>query len=257
MNAAERFPRAAANDPDWVRQNSLGQNPLWQAEGLAEVIPFRPGMRVLDLGCGKAATSIFLAREFDASVWAVDLTVPPTENSRRAAAAGCASRVFPLRADARNLPVPEEYFDAAVAIDSYYYFGTDERYLPRLCRHLKPGGYVGIVDVGFSREIRDLTGAPAFLRRTFARHWSFVHSAAWWKLTWEKTGLVDVLSSETLPESRRILFDYLRCTGAFGGENEICRAVHEDREGLIVLFRLVARKRPLTPSVVLARSLLS
>jgi len=38
-----------------------------------QVLTLRPGMRVLDLGCGTALTSIFLAREYDVEVWATDL----------------------------------------------------------------------------------------------------------------------------------------------------------------------------------------
>jgi cyclopropane fatty-acyl-phospholipid synthase-like methyltransferase len=33
---------------------------------------FKPGMRVLDMGCGKALTSIFLANEFGVTVFAND-----------------------------------------------------------------------------------------------------------------------------------------------------------------------------------------
>ena len=244
MNAAARFPRSARYDPEWVRRNTLGENPLWQAEALAEAVPFRRGMRVLDLGCGKAATSIFLAREFGCRVWALDRRVSPTENYRRAEAAGCADLVFPLRADARDLPFPEEYFDAAVAIDSYYYFGTDERYLPRLLLHVVPGGWLGVVDVGFSREIADASEIPPFLRPTFARHWSFVHSAAWWKSAWEKTGLVEVSRAEALPEGRAILLAHRREAETAGSQDEICRAVGQDGEELITLFRLAARKVP-------------
>jgi cyclopropane fatty-acyl-phospholipid synthase-like methyltransferase len=38
-------------------------------------------MRVLDLGCGRAATSIFLRREFGVQVWATDLWTNASENS--------------------------------------------------------------------------------------------------------------------------------------------------------------------------------
>ncbi|MEV6271720.1 hypothetical protein AB0L64_31450 [Kribbella sp. NPDC051936] len=52
-------------------------------------------MRVLDLGCGTALSSIFLAREYDVDVWAADLWVDPTENWRRVDDAGLAGRVHP------------------------------------------------------------------------------------------------------------------------------------------------------------------
>ena len=133
-----------------MRRLSDGQNPLSQAGALARAIALRRGDRLLDLGCGRAVSSIFFAREFGARVWATDRNVPPSENLRSIRRAGCEDLVYPLRADARDLPFAEEYFDAAVAIDSYYYFGTDERYLPYGA--VRPvSGHIGVADVAFSR----------------------------------------------------------------------------------------------------------
>jgi cyclopropane fatty-acyl-phospholipid synthase-like methyltransferase len=66
------FPLAAKYDPQWIRDNALGENALCQAESLARRLPLRAGMRILDLGCGKATSSIFLAREFGVEAWAAD-----------------------------------------------------------------------------------------------------------------------------------------------------------------------------------------
>jgi cyclopropane fatty-acyl-phospholipid synthase-like methyltransferase len=43
---------------------SGGANPLWLTEWLAEAMPLQTGVRVLDLGCGRGASSVFLNREF-------------------------------------------------------------------------------------------------------------------------------------------------------------------------------------------------
>jgi hypothetical protein len=59
-----RFPRASKYDTQWMIDNAMGPNVLWLTEWLCEAVELKPGMRVLDLGCGKAASSIFLAREF-------------------------------------------------------------------------------------------------------------------------------------------------------------------------------------------------
>src|SRR5262249_7842204 len=58
-----RYTRSNGYDPEWVFQNQMGPHALWLLESLTEVLPIDPGMRVLDLGCGRAMTSIFLARE--------------------------------------------------------------------------------------------------------------------------------------------------------------------------------------------------
>jgi len=222
---------------------SDGQDPLAQADSVAGAMELRPGMRVLDLGCGRAASSIFLANRFGVRVWAADRDVSPTENLATVRNAGREEAVFPVRADARDLPFAHDYFDAVIAIDSYYYFGTDERFLPYLVRFLKRGGYIGIADIAFSREIASAAEAPAFLRPTFARHWSFVHSIGWWRRKWEKTGLVDVVAAEPIPESRALLREYVADRAMADRRDEIARAAAMDREGLLELFRLVARKR--------------
>jgi len=65
----------------------MGPNVLWLAEWASQAVSLRAGMRILDLGCGMAASSIFLAREFDVNVAAVDLWIKPTENWKRIEAA--------------------------------------------------------------------------------------------------------------------------------------------------------------------------
>ena len=84
---------------------------------------------MLDLGCGRALTSIFLAREYGVRVTAADLWIKPTENWERIQAAGCADMVTPVFAEAHDLPFADGYFDAIVSIDAYHYFGTDDLYL--------------------------------------------------------------------------------------------------------------------------------
>ena len=70
----EQFPRSSQYHPDWVLANaSGGANSLWLTEWLTTALDLRAGMRVFDLGCGRASSSIFLRREFGVQVWATDL----------------------------------------------------------------------------------------------------------------------------------------------------------------------------------------
>lgn len=236
------FPLTATYDPQWIQEHALGENALCQAESLALRLPFRAGMRVLDLGCGKATSSIFLAREFALQVWAADKDTSPSENLKRVVSLDCEESVFPLRVDAQNLPFAKGFFDAVVAIDSYHYYGTDERFLSYLAQFVKPGGYIGIVDIAFTRELHGLEDAPEYLRAQYHKHWCFVHSVDWWKAHWEKTGLVDVQCAELIPESASLLRDYVERRPSEQDEDSIMRAVPQDDEGLIALFRMVGRK---------------
>jgi cyclopropane fatty-acyl-phospholipid synthase-like methyltransferase len=236
------FPRASRYDPDWARKNSLGENALYFAESLCNLMPLEPGMRVVDLGCGHAISSIFLAREFGVTVWAVDRGVDPTENYARIAAMGCADRVFPLRVDVRELPFPHDYFDAAIALDSYPYFGTDERFLPLLARHIKPGGSVGVIDACYSREIERADQLAPEYRKMWEADWWSVHTVDWWRRLWEKSGLVTVEAAEVLPESELIKQDYIDAFRDDPAEADFIAFMNAEHGQLVGSFRLVGRR---------------
>ena len=112
----------------------------------------KPGMRVLDMGCGKALSSVFLAKEYGVQVWANDLWISATENWQRIKEAGMESRIFPIHAEAHQLPYADEFFDAIVSLDSYQYYGTDDLYLNYFLKFLKPGGQIGIVVAGLAQD---------------------------------------------------------------------------------------------------------
>ena len=71
---SKRFPRSSRYNPDWITASvSGGANALWMTEWLAEAFDLKPGERALDLGCGRAASSIFLSQEFGVQGWVTDL----------------------------------------------------------------------------------------------------------------------------------------------------------------------------------------
>ena len=58
MYKKERFPRSSEYDMEWVFKNEMGPNVLWITELLCEKMDLKPGMRVLDLGCGTGMSSV-------------------------------------------------------------------------------------------------------------------------------------------------------------------------------------------------------
>jgi cyclopropane fatty-acyl-phospholipid synthase-like methyltransferase len=174
---------ADAYDTNWLVNVSLGPNVLWLAESLCEHMALEPGARVLDLGCGKGASSIFLAREYDVSVVAVDTLIDPTEIFRQVEKFGLTQKILPLRADARRLPFPKRYFDAVVSLNAFQYFGTDDMYLPDLAKFVRPGGRVGIVVPGLMQELVD---CPSYFSPAWHAYFPLSHSAAWWQQHWER-----------------------------------------------------------------------
>ncbi len=246
-----RFPRASAYSPEWlIAAVSGAANPLWMAEWLAEALDLRAGMRVLDLGCGRAASSVFLHREFGVQVWATDLWFSATENLRRARDAGAADGVFPIHADARALPFAADFFDAVVSIDSFIYYGSEPAYLNSRARFVKPGGAIGIAGAGLMREIDG--AVPEQLREWWTPDVWMLHSAEWWRTHWERSGVLDVERADTLADGWRFWLDWLRLI-APDNVAEL-RAVEADAGRHLGYVRAVGRRRP---GVTLAEPIVS
>jgi cyclopropane fatty-acyl-phospholipid synthase-like methyltransferase len=241
----ERFPRCAKYHPEWILSCvSGGACSLWLTEWLAQALDLRPGMRVLDLGCGRAASSIFLHREFGVQVWAADLWFSPSENLQRIRDAGISDGVFPIRADSRSLPFATDFFDAVVSIDSFMYYGTDDLYLNSLARFVKPGGPLGIAMAGMTREVDG--PVPSHLQQWWPEDqlWC-LHSAPWWRRHWERTGIVTVELADTLPDGWQLWRDWLR-TIAPDNATEI-GALEADRGDYMGYIRVIGRRRAEAP----------
>jgi len=236
-----RFPRSSAYHPEWILGGvSGGANALWLTEWLAESLDLRSGMRVLDLGCGRAMSSIFLRREFGVQVWATDLWFSASENLRRVRDAGVDDGVFPIHADARSLPFATEFFDAVVCIDSFYYYGTDDLYLNYLTRFVKPGGSVGIAGAGLTREMEG--EVPDHLRAWWEPSMCCLHSAAWWQRHWDRTGILDIEVADTLPDGWRLWREWITAVAAHNVVE--IQALEADRGSYLGYVRVVGRRRP-------------
>jgi cyclopropane fatty-acyl-phospholipid synthase-like methyltransferase len=241
MNGNEvnrRFPRSQKYLPEWISENGFGANSLWQTELLCEQLELKPGMRVLDLGCGRAKSSIFLAREFAVEVWATDLWVAASENWQRVRDADLTDRVFPIHADARALPFAREFFDAIVAVDCYSYFGTDDLYLNYVANFVKERGPIGIAGAGLVQEMP--SPVPEHLREFWSQDAWCLHSVAWWREHWERTGLVEILAADSIDEGWKLWSQWHRL--AWPDNTAEIAALEEDAGRYLTYIRLVGRR---------------
>jgi cyclopropane fatty-acyl-phospholipid synthase-like methyltransferase len=214
------FPRSNSYDANWMMDTQMGPNPVWLMEWLAEGMALREGMRVLDLGCGRASTSIFLAKEFGLQVWAADLWIGPDNNWQRAVDAGVEDRVFPLRMEAHALPFAQGFFDAVLSVDAYQYFGTDELYLGYIAGFLREGGQIGAVVPGLAREIEEV---PAHLCEPQSNGKVFWEDGCWsfktrdfWQRLWKRSNAVRDVRTDSLPDGWRHWRDFERALEAAG-----------------------------------------
>ena len=244
------FPRSNGFDPDWVMRNQMGPNALWLVEWLSQAMDLKPGMRVLDLGCGKALTSIFLARELDVQVHALDLWVHADDNWLRAVDQGVANRVTPMRVEAHALPFAKGYFDAVVSVDSYQYWGTDDLYLNYLASFVREGGQIGVAMPGLMQPIEG--EIPAHLlapQRNGVPFWEddcvCFHTADWWRRHWStgcKRVRVDV--ADTLEHGWRHWRDFENAIEK-AGKNifpSCAEALEQDQGRYIGFVRVVATR---------------
>ncbi|GAA4421256.1 hypothetical protein GCM10023169_13930 [Georgenia halophila] len=167
----------------------MGPHPLWQLEDLLEGAGLAPGSRVLDLGAGRGATSVYLAREHAADVVSLDLWVGVDERRAVLSEAGVEDLVTTIAGDVRTMELGTAEYDAVISVDAFEYFGTDVRLLPKLVAALRPGGLLAMstpalrpdpYEAGIPRHVRDVVGWEAAA-------W---HAPDWWRRHWELSGLL-------------------------------------------------------------------
>ena len=143
-------------DNHFLHENMMGPNAWRIAEELTKNLSLEPGMRVLDLGCGRGLTSVFLAQTFGVEVFAVDLWTSATENLFRFRQAGVSHLTVPLQFDAMQLPFADAFFDAVVSVDAYHYFGNNDEYFKNVLKPvIKPDGIVAIAFPGMKYEVQE------------------------------------------------------------------------------------------------------
>ena len=136
-------------------QYMMGPNSLRLVDELLEKYPlqFTENDFVLDLGCGKGATSLFAANETGATVYANDLWIAEEDNRKRFADWGMQGKIIPVNEDARELHFEKEKFSALVSMDAYHYFaGTEGFFTEKILPFIKKGGTALIAIPGIKNE---------------------------------------------------------------------------------------------------------
>ncbi len=108
---------------------------------------------MLDLGCGKGLTSLALAKEFSAKIYANDLWISAEENEQRFMKWGIQDQVIPSQEDANELKFDKKFFQALVSVDAYHYFATGhDFFVDKILPFLKDGAEVLIGIPGMKNE---------------------------------------------------------------------------------------------------------
>jgi SAM-dependent methyltransferase len=104
----------------------------------------RPGMTLLDCGCGPGTITLGLAEAVaPASVTGIDLDASIIETARANAARRDLANVRFEVGDVYELPFPNNHFDAAFENNMFMHLKEPLRAMREILRVLKPGGVVG------------------------------------------------------------------------------------------------------------------
>ncbi len=136
-------------------ETMMGPNSVRILAELFDRYPLRlaPEDLVLDLGCGTGLTSLVIAKETGARVYANDLWISAEENGKRFARWGVGDQITPVCEDANDLHFEKKQFRALVSIDAYHYFaGSSGFFEEKLLPLLKDGGAVLVGIPGLKEE---------------------------------------------------------------------------------------------------------
>jgi SAM-dependent methyltransferase len=114
----------------------------------------RPGMRLLDVGCGPGSITLGLAEAVSpGEVVGVDVQAAQVEQARTLAASKELGNVRFEAASVYALPFPDRSFDAAFANGVVMHLAEPVRALAELRRVLRPGGFAGVRDPDFGASL--------------------------------------------------------------------------------------------------------
>jgi len=130
------FDEASADEENFP---STIDRRIWHVKLIREHMGPLAGRRVLDVGCGKGRFArVLLEEQPEAEIWGVDIS----EEMLRYVPAGIHTRAGSMT----ELPFEDAFFDGAYATESLEHAVEIEKAVAEICRVVKPGGHIAIID---------------------------------------------------------------------------------------------------------------
>jgi cyclopropane fatty-acyl-phospholipid synthase-like methyltransferase len=211
------YPR---NSKEFLEGNMMGPNAFRVTEELTSFLNINSNSRILDLGCGAGLSSILLAEKYEATVFAADLWVSPSDNYKRFEMAGLGEKIIPLSVDAtKGLPFAEEYFDFLISVDAYHYFGDTKEMLPSLIPYVKRGGYIAVAIPGLKYEFGENVPdemKPWWDDPEIART---IRSIDWWKNLWSEAEGIKIVECREMDCHEQAWEEWLASSNPYAKED--------------------------------------
>ena len=217
------YPELQNYSRDELYEDFFGGGGLYLAVHMARTLRLHADDLILDLGCGRGATSLFLAKHYGVRVTALDLWTSADFLRQKFAAQGLADRITPIQMDATQpLPYPENYFDAIFCMNSFNFYGGSVDYIRGLLRHLKPGGQICIGSEALSSEFtaEQIANPPQVYAfqlpapnehvNVFEDDFRKQHTPDWWQQLFQSSGLVEIEDCHELEDAEAIYEELVR-----------------------------------------------
>jgi len=197
---------------EFAQTTMMGPNAMRVSEEMASFLTITGDMRILDLACGMGLSTLYLAQEYGATVFAADLWISPTENYGRFKSLGIDDRAIPISVDAtKGLPFAHGFFDILFSVDAYHYFGDTPEMLPSLIPFVKKGGYIAIAIPGLKYdfganvpdEMRKWWDVPEIART--------IRPIDWWKGLWGAVKGIEIADVREMRCCKQAWDEWLAC----------------------------------------------
>jgi tocopherol O-methyltransferase len=129
----------------WIRgDESKEKAQLQLVEHLAQLAKVKPGSDILDIGCGFGGSSLYLARNYNASVLGITNSPVQVQIATKAATMEQLDAKF-LLMDAEAIDLQKQ-FDLLWSVESISHYERREAFFAAAAKLLKPGGLFAITD---------------------------------------------------------------------------------------------------------------
>ena len=217
------YPELDGYSRNDIYHDFFGGGGLYLAVRMLRLMHLQPGQKVLDLGCGKGESSVFMAKHYGVHVTALDLWTTAEFLTQKFAERGLISQTSAIQMDAtQSLPFAKNEFDGIFCMNSFNFYGANPGFLAHLLKHLKPGGRLCIgsevLSVEFTPE--QLNHPPfvyAFKLPPLHEDWDVFngdflkqHSPGWWKDFFQESGMLGVEACYELEDAVAIYQELVR-----------------------------------------------
>jgi len=253
-----KYPELNSYTKDAIWRD-IGPGGLYLVSLLAKQLSLQPNALVLDLGCGSAESSIYLAEKFKVKVIAADLWRDPSDTARRIESRGHRDSIIPLNLDAsKPMPFAEEYFDAILCVNNLNFYGTDIAVIDQIARHLKKGcvfcsGGECLSEEFTPEQISNPPDVYNFAEPVWKDDFLTSHSPGWWADHIARSKELQLVACKELEDGQRFYEEQALLTkpeGYFGLNAQQARELEirqieygREKRPYMTIYQLVAKRK--------------